>query len=81
MINPPQSVLIIGVCRGPIALPRADEGTAAHLFQILMCGQLPIIAFFALRWLPRDLRAAVQILALQITVALIPMATLFFFEH
>jgi hypothetical protein len=25
-----------------------DEGTAAHIWQLLMAGQLPIVAFFAL---------------------------------
>ncbi len=27
--------------------PQADEGTAAHLWQLLMAGQLPIVALFA----------------------------------
>lgn len=26
----------------------ADEGTSAHLFQILMVAQVPIVAFFAI---------------------------------
>jgi hypothetical protein len=30
----------------------ADEGTAAHLWQLLMATQVPIVAFFAIRWLP-----------------------------
>ena len=30
----------------------ADEGTTAHLFQILMAAQVPLVAFFALTWLP-----------------------------
>ena len=30
-----------------------DEGTAAHIFQILMVGQLPFVAFFAAKWLRR----------------------------
>jgi len=29
----------------------ADEGVAAHVFQLLMAGQIPIIAFFAFKWL------------------------------
>ncbi len=28
------------------AAPQSDEGTAAHLWQLLMAAQLPIIAFF-----------------------------------
>jgi len=34
-----------------------DEGTAAHLWQLLMAAQLPVVAVFAITWLPR---AAVQ---------------------
>ena len=43
----------------------ADEGTSAHLWQILMAGQVPIIAFFAIRWLPRNPKPALLILAIQ----------------
>jgi hypothetical protein len=59
----------------------ADEGTSAHLFQILMAVQLPVIAFFVLKWLPRAPRQALQVLALQLGVALAPLAALFFMEH
>ena len=43
----------------------ADEGTSAHLWQILMAGQVPIIAFFAISWLPRNPKPALLILAMQ----------------
>ncbi len=43
----------------------ADEGTAAHIFQLLMVGQAPIVAFFAAKWLPRAPRQTLQVLALQ----------------
>ena len=42
-----------------------DEGAAAHLWQLLIGGQLPIVAFFALRWLPRAPRHALGVLVLQ----------------
>ena len=42
-----------------------DEGTAAHLFQILLAGQAPIVAFFAVKWLPRDPAHALQVLGVQ----------------
>jgi len=44
---------------------QTDEGTAAHLWQLLMAGQLPIIGFFALRWLPAEPRRALGVLSLQ----------------
>jgi hypothetical protein len=46
-------------------LPEADEGTPAHIFQLLMVTQLPIIGFFAMRWLPEHPRAALEVLVLQ----------------
>ena len=48
----------------------ADEGTAAHIFQLLMVGQVPIVAFFAVKWLPRAPRQTLQGLALQVGAGL-----------
>jgi len=42
----------------------ADEGTAAHVWQILMAAQLPIVAYFILKWLPGRSRESLQVLAL-----------------
>lgn len=43
-----------------------DEGVGAHLFQILVGGQIPIIAFFVLKWLPQSPKQTLEILTLQI---------------
>jgi hypothetical protein len=56
----------------------ADEGTAAHLFQLLMAGQVPVIAFFAIKWLPRTPKQALQVLALQACAALLAFVPVFF---
>ncbi len=45
--------------------PDAAEGALAHLWQLLMLAQLPLIAFFAYRWLRRAPRQALTILAAQ----------------
>jgi hypothetical protein len=58
----------------------ADEGTAAHLWQLLMAGQLPVIAFFAIRWLPRTPRQALLILALQAVAGLAAAAPVFILQ-
>jgi hypothetical protein len=58
----------------------ADEGTVAHLWQILMAGQLPIIVFFAIKWLPRAPKPTLYVLALQAGAALASMAPVFFFN-
>ena len=57
--------------------PQADEGTAAHLWQLLMAAQVPIILFFAIKWLPQSPRQAAPILALQAGAALAAMAPVF----
>jgi hypothetical protein len=57
--------------------PQADEGTAAHLWQLLMVAQLPVIALFAIVWLPRDPRQALYVLALQLVAGLVAAAPVF----
>jgi len=42
----------------------ADEGTAAHVWQILMAAQLPIVAYFLVKWLPKRPGESLQVLAL-----------------
>ena len=59
------------------AVREADEGTAAHLWQLLMAGQVPIVMFFALKWLPRTPRQALLVLALQAGAALAALAPVF----
>lgn len=54
-----------------------DEGTAAHLWQLLMAGQVPVLAFFAIKWLPRAPRPTIYALALQTGAALAAMAPVF----
>jgi hypothetical protein len=60
------------------AAREADEGTAAHIWQLLMIAQVPIMAFFAIKWLPRTPRQALYILALQAGAALAALAPVFF---
>ena len=51
-----------------------DEGTAAHLWQLLMAAQLPLGVFFAAAWLPRAPRWAWIGLALQVAVVIANLA-------
>lgn len=55
----------------------ADEGAAAHLWQLLMAVQAPIILFFAVKWLPRAPGQALVVLAAQLGAALAAMAPVF----
>ena len=42
-----------------------DEGAQAHLWQLLVACQVPLVAYFAISWLPRARRPALVVLALQ----------------
>ena len=55
---------IFGVARQP------DEGAAAHIWQLLMAGQLPVVAFFAIKWIRTDVRQGLLVFALQLGAAL-----------
>ncbi|MDR3388116.1 MAG: hypothetical protein P4L92_13790 [Rudaea sp.] len=58
------SIAVHGIAR------QADEGTVAHLWQLLIAGQLPVAAFFAIKWLPRTPGPALRILVMQLGAAL-----------
>ena len=62
---------IYGVAR------QKDEGAVAHLFQILMAGQLPMMAVFAVRWLPRCPRQAMAVLGMLLVAAAMACAPVF----
>jgi len=60
-------IAIFGSAREP------DEGSAAHIWQLLMAGQAPFIAWFAIKWLPRAPRQGLQMLGIQAAAALAAM--------
>jgi len=75
------SLLAVAIVLSHIALfgsaRQPDEGTAAHLWQLLMAGQLLIILFFAIRWLPQAPRFALPVLALQAAAAVAALAPVY----
>jgi hypothetical protein len=79
------SVVALGLVLGHVAVSglgrEADEGAAAHLFQILMAGQLPVMGYFALKWLPRAPGPALRVLVLQLVAAGLAFAALYWLEH
>ena len=56
----------------------ADEGTPAHLFQLLIVEQVPIVLFFAAKWLPRAPRQALAVLAVQAASGIAAFASVYF---
>ena|SRR5437868_14926721 len=69
------TVLLYLAMNGPA--PQADEGAAAHIWQLLMAAQVPIVAFFAIKWLPLFPRRAFSILALQVSAAAVAAVPVF----
>ncbi len=59
---------------------QADEGTAAHVWQLLMVGQVPVVAFFVIRWLLTAPRKAVPVLVLQVGAVLAAMFPVWWFQ-
>ena len=78
------SLAALAIVLGHIAMfgaaREADEGTAAHLWQLLMAGQIPVVAFFALKWVPQTPRQALPILALQAVAGLAALAPVYYFN-
>ncbi len=68
------SVIALAIVLGYAAMfgvaRQSDEGTAAHIWQLLMAGQIPVIAVFAIRWIPRQRKQALSVVALQLGAAL-----------
>ncbi len=62
---------IFGVVHEP------DEGAAAHIWQILMATQLPIVAYFIVKWLPSRPRESLQVLALLVATWLANFAAVY----
>lgn len=71
-------VAIFGAVR---AAPAADERAPARFFQLLMAVQVPLIAIFAIRWLPRMPQRALIVLVLQLLAALVPVGLVVMLER
>jgi hypothetical protein len=78
------SLTALAVVLGSVAIfgvpHESDEGAAAHIFQLLMAGQMPVLLFFAIKWLPRAPRQTLFVLALQASAALAALAPVFFLK-
>jgi hypothetical protein len=71
----------VGIALAVVGVNRqADEGAAAHLWQVLMLGQAPFVLVFMVRWLPKAFRPALAILALQAIAFLAAAFPVFYFQ-
>jgi hypothetical protein len=90
MLRHPTAIVPMAMSLGALAMvawyvasygtaPQPDEVAQVHLWRLLIAGQLPFAAYFALRWLPRVPRQALAVLALQlgaVALAVAPVAML-----
>jgi hypothetical protein len=78
------SVAALALVLGNVAIfgvaHEADEGATAHLWQLLMAGQVPVIAYFAFKWLPQAPGQALRVLALQVVAAVAACAPVYFLK-
>ena len=76
------AMMTLAVVLGHVALygvaREADEGAAAHIWQLLMVAQLPALAVFGIRWLPKAPRQAMGVLGLLVAAILAAMAPVYF---
>jgi hypothetical protein len=72
-------VLVLGHVAIFGAAREADEGAAAHLWQLLMAGQMPVVAYFALRWIPQAPGPGLRVLAMHLLAAFAACFPVFWF--
>ena len=73
------AVVVIHVATAGAAR-EADEGAAAHLWQLLMGGQLPVIAYYAIAHVPRAPRQGIGVLAAQAAAAFAALAPVYILQ-
>jgi hypothetical protein len=74
------AMVLVAVVVGTIQhAPReTDEGSVAHLWQLLMTAQLPIVMFFLAKWVRRAPVPTLCVLALQVGAWLASCAPVYF---
>ena len=70
------SIVLVHIIASGMAR-QADEGTAAHLWQLLLAAQIPIIGVFGIRWLPHSPRSALLVLGLQAVATIAALAPVY----
>lgn len=70
--------LAVGLANGGHIVREPDEGDVAHIWQLLMTVQMPIVVFFAVKWLRRAPGQTLSVLALQAGAWLASCAPIYF---
>jgi hypothetical protein len=73
------SLIALGVVLSHFAIyGLLHEGAAQHVFQILMIGQIPMVGWFAAKWLPQGPKEALLVLLLQAGAGITALTSLYF---
>jgi len=75
------ALLLIYVAMFPRDAAPHDERAPARIFQLLIAGQLPVIAYLAFNWLPRAPIKTMLFTALQACAALTAVGSVIFMER
>jgi len=67
-------IALFGIAR------ETDEGTTAHIFQLLITAEIPVIAFFTIKWLPKFPRPTLEMLALQFMALIAAFSPVYYFN-
>lgn len=68
---------VLGLALAAGANEQSDEGTFTHLWQLLVFGQVPIVGWFAVRWVPIAPRSGLVVLGAQIIAGLAALAPVY----
>lgn len=71
-------ILVLGHAAMYGIVHETDEGAAAHIWQLLMAAQIPIVGWFLLRWLPARPKHSLIVLALLAGLWLANFAAVYF---
>ena len=74
-------ILVYVAINGFASSGNGDEGAPARIFQLIMLAQLPIACYFAIKWLPKQPKQSLMVLALQAIGWIIPIATIMWLEN
>lgn len=61
--------------------PSGDEGVAAHVFQILTFGQMPIVLYFVFRWVLQKPKETLMALVLQVILIVLAFVPVYLLEQ
>jgi len=73
-------IVVFVAINGFASSGNGDEGAPARIFQLIMLAQIPIAGYFAIKWLPRQPKQSLKVLALQAVAWIIPIVTIMYLE-